>query len=181
MPPAPEPSAVRSDRQRSILEALAATYRGALTRYFERRTTNPDDVPDLVQDVFARLAKLDDLEAVEKPENYLFTTAASTLKDRARRSAARAGGKHLAFDESLHSDSGLPLERVLEARDAARRLEAELRLLPEIARDIFVLRVFEGRKMADAARIMQVSLRTAEKHYARALAQLARVVGPARP
>ena len=77
-----------------LLSRLAQTYGGALARFFERRVQAKADVPDLVQDVFLRLSRMPDPAAIEKPEHFLFVTAANVLKDRARRDAVRGGGLH---------------------------------------------------------------------------------------
>jgi RNA polymerase sigma-70 factor (ECF subfamily) len=151
------------------LSRLALSYRAALTRFFERRTQSKADVPDLVQDVFLRLSRMPDPTAIEKPEHFLFVTAANVLKDRARRDAVRGGGLHDDFDDGLAS-SDFPPDRVLESKEAAARLQATLRKLPERTRDVFVLRVLEGLKMADVARSLKISTRAAEKHQAKALA-----------
>ncbi|MEG8042966.1 sigma factor-like helix-turn-helix DNA-binding protein [Sphingomonas sp. LR59] len=45
--------------------------------------------------------------------------------------------------------------------------------MPERTRDVFVLRMLEGLKMADVAHAMAISTRAAEKHQARALAHVA--------
>jgi RNA polymerase sigma-70 factor (ECF subfamily) len=64
----------------------------------------------------------------------------------------------------------------LESKQAAEYLAAALRDLPERTRDIFVLRMIEGMKMADVARAFSISTRAAEKHQARALAHVARAL-----
>ena len=162
---APGPS-----RRDALLEALALRYTKSLTSFFTRRVENKADVPDLVQDVFLRLAKLRDLAAVEQPDHYLFRTAASALRDQVRRDRVRDRSSHYEFDELIHGSSGLSPERVLAGRQAVQRLQETLRGLPERTRDVFVLRVFEGFKMAEIARDLGISQRAVEKHYARAMA-----------
>ncbi|USI74893.1 RNA polymerase sigma factor [Sphingomonas morindae] len=158
--------------RRRVLAGLARAYAAPLRRFFERRTARGADVPDLVQDVFLRLSRMPDPGAIEKPEHFLFVTAANVLKDRARREMVRGVGLHdPILDDSLPG-SDLPPDRVLEGREAAARLEAVLRTLPERTRDIFVLRVLEGMKMADVARALGISTRAAEKHQAKALARV---------
>lgn len=155
-----------------ILARLAATYGAALGRFFERRVKVPADVADLVQDVFLRLSRMPDPATIEKPEHFLFVTAANVLKDRARRDHVRGGGLH---DELIGDDvagSEIPPDRVLESREAADRLQAVLLELPERTRDVFVLRVLEGLKMADVAHALGISTRAAEKHQAKALARV---------
>ncbi|MDF0490022.1 sigma-70 family RNA polymerase sigma factor [Sphingomonas sp. H39-1-10] len=157
--------------RRVVLARLAQTYDRALSRFFERRVTVNADVPDLVQDVYLRLSRMPDPAGIEKPEHFLFVTAANVLRDRARRNAARGGGLHDAIDEDL-AGSEIPPDRVLEGREAADRLQAVLLELPERTRDVFVLRVLEGMKMAEVASAIGISTRAAEKHQAKALARV---------
>ena len=162
--------------RRLLLDDLARRYRQSLVRFFERRAAR-DDVPDLVQDVFLRLARLGDVSGIQKPEQYLFTTAASALRDHARRKATRCAGLHDSYVEEEHGQGAAQAASMLEARDVMARLEGALRSLPERTRDVFVLRVMEEHKMADISRILGISVRAAEKHQARALSHVARVLG----
>ena len=161
----------------SALTRLVRTYDRALGRFFERRVQSKADVPDLVQEVFLRLSRMEDPNAIEKPEHFLFVTAANVLRDRARHDGAqrRAAGEETMILDAEGSDF-LP-DRVLESKQAAELLAAALRQLPERTRDIFVLRVLEGMKMADVARAFSISTRAAEKHQAKALAFVARALG----
>ncbi len=160
-----------------LLSRLAQTYGSALARFFERRVQTKADVPDLVQDVFLRLSRMPDPAAIEKPEHFLFVTAANVLKDRARRDAVRGGGLHDEWVEGALPSSDFPPDRVLESKEAAARLQAVLLELPQRTRDVFVLRVFEGLKMADVARALSISTRAAEKHQAKALARVVETMG----
>lgn len=112
---------------RASLDCLARRYGHALARFFERRTDRSADVQDLVQEVFLRLARRGDLTTIEKPENYLFAAAASTLKDRARRNHGRRAIAHDQFDEASHGGSDFSAHRVLEGRLALARLYDALR------------------------------------------------------
>ncbi|WP_255587118.1 RNA polymerase sigma factor [Hephaestia mangrovi] len=157
----------------AALTRMATSYRDALGRYFARRVREPADVPDLVQEVFLRLSRMPNPAAVEKPEHFLFVTAANVLRDRARRAAVRSAGLHDPLpEEDLLASSEIPADRVLAGRQAAMRLRAVLSEMPERQRDVFVLRVLEGMKMADVARALSISTRAAEKQQAKALAHV---------
>lgn len=158
------------------LEALTRRYRLPLQRYFERRVRDRDDVPDLVQDVLLRLARLGDLSSIEQPENYVFRTASSALRDKARRDIARRRSDHIEFDSALHSGSDFSPERVLAGREAVAAMSAALRQLPEKTRDIFVLRALEEQRTVQVAAAMGLSTRSVEIHYAKALAYLAAAI-----
>lgn len=161
---------------RRLLDDLARRYRGSLVRFFERRAAR-DDVPDLVQDVFLRLARLGNVSGIQKPEQYLFATATSALRDYARRKTSHRANLHDSYVEEVHGHDAIHLTPLLEARDLMTRLEETLRSLPQRTRDVFVLRVMEQHKMADISRILGISVRAAEKHQARALAHVARALG----
>ena len=167
--PAPGAGSARD----AALTRMALTYRDALGRFFARRVREPADVPDLVQEVFLRLSRLPDPAAVEKPEHFLFVTAANVLKDRARRATVRGQGLHDSIADHQIESSEISADRVLASRAMATRLRAVLAELPERRRDVFVLRVLEGMKMADVARALSISTRAAEKHQAKALAHVA--------
>jgi RNA polymerase sigma-70 factor (ECF subfamily) len=157
----------------AALTDLAVSYGDALRRFFARRVRDPADVHDLVQEVFLRLSRMPDPAAIEKPEHFLFVTAANVLKDRARRAAVRGHGLQDPLPEDGLVSSEIPADRVLASKEAAARLRAVLAELPERRRDVFVLRVLEGMKMADVARALSISTRAAEKHQAKALAHVA--------
>lgn len=174
----PEDSVERQNSARhGLLDALAKRYAGPLARFFERRVRNKHDVPDLVQDVFLRLSALPDPSAIEKPEHYLFVTAASALRDKARRDAVRQAGQHVEFDENQLEGSDLTPLRVLEGKQAIAQVCAALMQLPVRSRDIFVLRVFEECRMGEIAKAIGISRRAAEKHFARALAHVTQSLG----
>lgn len=175
--PARQEPPTRDERERiRILDRLARVYAKPLARFFERRVRSRDEVPDLVQDVFLRMSAVTDPNAIEKPEHYLFVTAANSLRDKARRDAARCVGQHVDFDEITAPGSDMTPLRVLEGKAAIARLRGALLELPERTRDIFVLRVFEEFRMTEVASAIGISTRAAEKHYARALAHVVRAL-----
>lgn len=159
------------------LNQLVRHFAAPLRRFFERRVLNQSDVPDLVQDVFLRLSRLQSLSGIEKPENYIFTTAVSALRDHARGEIVRQTSFHTDFNESLHGLSEMSPERVLGGKQAVGRLHQALGTLPERTRDIAILRMFEGLNMAETAKAIGISQRAAEKHYAKAIVYIAKRVG----
>jgi RNA polymerase sigma-70 factor (ECF subfamily) len=176
MSKANDPEINSKSAQSTGLEALARRYAMPLRRYFERRVRYPEDVPDLVQDVLMRLSRLGNLSSVDQPEHYVFTTASSALKDKARRDQVRHRTDHVEFDANLHGGSDFSPERVLAGKEAVAAMSAALRSLPERTRDIFVLRAFEEQKTAQVAAAFGLTTRSVELHYAKALALLAVVL-----
>lgn len=165
--------AAAATRDRALLDEFAREYERPLTRFFMRRVTSAADVPDLLQEVFLRLSAMADPGRIEHRDRFIFVTAANVLRDRVRRETVRARDRHDPIDDYSLPGSDFAPDRVLESKQAAATLRAALLELPERTRDVFVLRVLEGMRMADVARAIGVSTRAAEKHQARALAHVA--------
>jgi len=142
--------------------------------YFRKRARSPEEVQDLVQQVFLRLSQHNRQE-VHNPEGYLFQTASNTLKDHYRSAAVR---ERFARDQSLADRSDLSPERVLLGREQLGLLVGALRQLPERTRDVFMLRCFEGLKSPEIAHLQGISVRAVEKHMNKALAHIGQALGP---
>jgi RNA polymerase sigma-70 factor (ECF subfamily) len=164
--------AMPASQQQRQLESLARAYAPALKRYFEKRILEQADADDLVQEVFARLARRAELAAIDKVQGYLFETAANVLRDRIRRRAVRQAGAHIEYDDVAHGREEFTPERVLLGKamlaDLARAIEA----LPERTRTVFVLHRFEELSYAEIARRLGVSESAVEKHMMKAIAHL---------
>jgi len=156
---------------RSRLDDVARRYYAPLLSFFRKRTRNPAEVEDLVQQVFLRLARHPDIAGIEHPDAYIFQTASNILKDHLRRDRVRE-----RFDAQTDEDSDFTPERVLMGREAIARLASAVRSLPERTRDVFVLRCFEGLKHCEIAQLQGISVRAVEKHFAKALAHLSQVL-----
>lgn len=155
---------------------VSRKYTGPLTGFFAKRIDDLSEVGDLVQEVFCHLLSRKKGAVIERPEQYLFQTAANVLKDRARRRRARFQDAHELFDDAAHPGSEISPERVYIGIESVKRLTAALRELPERTRDIFVLRALEKRRYVEIARMMKISTRAAEKHMAKALAHVGRAL-----
>jgi RNA polymerase sigma-70 factor (ECF subfamily) len=154
------------------LDDLVVRFSKPLTSYFRRRVGPEEDVADLVQEVFVRVARLPDINTIEVPDRFLFVVAANTLRDRARRLAARGHPRYVPIDGLEIESADFSAFRVLVGREAITQVEKALRELPERTRDVLILKLFEEYRMADVASAMGISKRAAEKHYAKALLHL---------
>jgi len=71
------------------LERLARRYYAPLVSFFRKRTRNPAEVEDLVQQVFVRLAQYPEMNQIRNADGFIFQTAANALKDHARHARVR--------------------------------------------------------------------------------------------
>ena len=163
----------RRDDEQALIARLDARYRSALASFFLKRLPQGEDVDDLVQEVFIKLARTE-LAGVDRIDGYIFTTAANVLRDRLRRRSARAGGRHDAFHEELHAPSDeISPERVLLGKVQLQRVIAALEELPERTRRIFLMRRYDGLPHAEIAAREGLSQSGVRKHIVKAVAHLA--------
>ncbi|QYE33410.1 MULTISPECIES: RNA polymerase sigma factor [Sphingosinicellaceae] len=149
----------------------AVVYRPALVRFFRRKMRDVNDVEDLVQEVFVRIAARQGGE-VDNLGGYVFQTAASVLADRHRRRTVRHADDQVPFDTERHSSSDFDAGRVAESRETLRAVVAALMNLPERTRTIFVLRRLEGQNYKDIAVQFGISVSAVEKQMVRAVNHL---------
>ena len=163
--------------RQALLSQWHARYRGPLLRFFAKRTRADVDREDLTQEVFARLARHQDLTSVERVEAYLFQTAASVLNDFLRRRRVRQGEAHVPLDEDVTPDTDLTPERVLLGKRAVEALAKALGELPKRTQMIFALYHFEDVPHREIAQRLGVSVSTVEKEMSRANLHLLKAMG----
>ena len=158
----------------AAIEALSRRFRVPLERFFEKRIGRQVEIDELVQEVFLHLAGGGKIESVERPEAYLFRTAANVLNDRWRRLSARAAEAHEPYDEAVHGSAQETLspERALLGAQAIEQLVAALYELPERTRVVWALYHFEDLTHTEIGRRLGIAVSTIEKHIGRASGHL---------
>lgn len=159
------------DADRDVqLRALAVRYRDPLVRYFLRRGLSMEAAEDCAQDVFVRVARVDQ-RSIERPEAYLFTIAARVAVDRSRTAWSRHERDHQLIDDMAPS-SEFSAFQILEGREAIEQLAAILDELPDRAREIFLLNRLDGLSYTQIAARFALSVKTIEKQMSKTLAHL---------
>ena len=98
-----------ADRQPSLVERLFAEHRGGLQSFFRRRIRSKADASDLAQEVYVRMLRIKDQEAIRNPVLYLYTVANNLVKEHAVLERRQANG--IDIDEA-------PAEEQLETMPA---------------------------------------------------------------
>lgn len=157
------------------LDQLYRTQASRLSRFFARRADR-QDVQDLVQEAFARIAGIGPRSApVERPEAYLNTVATNLLRDRARSAAKRAFERTEAVSvEELSNED--PHDR-LEQRDVIAKIDDALATLPMRRRRIFLLHRLDHLTYAEIGDAIGMSEKGVKKQMAKALYQLRCALG----
>ena len=76
-----------SETGKAFITALVRSQGGPLRRFLQRRVKLSADVPDLVQEIYLRMLRIPDHEAIRSPEAYLFTVAQHVAQQHGMRQA----------------------------------------------------------------------------------------------
>lgn len=145
-----------------------------LRGWLRRRFVPAEDVEDIVQECYCRLAQLRSVAEIDSPRAYLFTMArnlAQRQRQRARVVPIEPIGDSAA--DELVSDGPLP-DRIAAARQELDRVRAALATLSERARRIFVMRRVEGLSQKEIATALGVSEAVVENDASRSLRAILR-------
>jgi RNA polymerase sigma factor, sigma-70 family len=164
----------KSTGQAAALVASAADQYGrALHRFLFRRLRSTDNLPDLAQEVYLRLLRVNNAEEIRDYKAYLYKVAAHVVHE--YRLQARR--------DSVMFDSGIAEEAERHLRDDAcidfseqlstqRQLDNVLSQIQPMCRAVFLLQRCEGMSHAEVARELNLSEHTVKKYLFRALAAL---------
>jgi len=153
----------------AVLARRSEVLRGALARFFRRHVRYTDEVDDLVQEVFLRIVRRGNCDQLEHLDGYIFQTASSVLKDRARRREARLSDRHIPFEPDLHGETDFGPDRVLMGRESLKEAGIILLELPEKTRRVFILRRLEGLPYREIGLRLSLSVSAVEKHMLHAV------------
>jgi RNA polymerase sigma factor (sigma-70 family) len=155
---------------RSFVASIAARYGSRLRRFLSVRLRNAADVPDLAQEVFLRLLRVDGYESIRSPEAYLFTIASHVIHQHALRRSSEPVSVDVAevFSELKTSASDDPCDQVAQAQ-RFEELEHMLAHMPSRVATALVLHRVVGYSVQEVGDELGVSRETAKKYLARAV------------
>lgn len=156
--------------------ALVATQQGRpLLRFFVSRLPNAADAPDLVQEVYIRILRLERPELIRSPEAYLFTIAANIAHEHRLKRFNRP--THIALDDTpedellVGGDAANPTpEEVAVQAEGMKRIERTLGQLSPKARAALVWHRRDGLTYEEIGERLGVSRNMVKKYLSQALA-----------
>lgn len=160
------------------LEQLFHRYYDGLCRFTLSLTRSPDDVEDLVQDIFVRIWTI---RAHWNPKGsvgaYLYKAARNQainlLKSRKKSSVPISGQR-----EPFSSGAAVDLIDEMADRDMVMAVSKAIEHLPEKCRLVFVLNRQEGLTYAEIAGVLEISEKTVENQISHALKILRNELSP---
>lgn len=165
-----ETGRVAAETQTSFVAALAAQYGQRLRRFLTGRARNISDVPDLAQEVFLRLMRVEQHAVIRSPEAYLFTVASHVVHQynlRERNAPQAIEISELLTELQLTSDDD-PSASV-ETQERLKNLQRVLDELPPKYTATLLLHKFAGLSIEEIGKRLGVARPTAKKYLAQAL------------
>lgn len=150
------------------LEQLYRDHSHKLRGFIHRRFGGKVDADDVVQEAFTRL-KNRSLSDIDRPENFLYIMAANIARDMTRREKSRRLYVETEGQDTGQSVNSLVPERFVLAREEVHWLSKAVAGLPRKQRQAFLLIKIEGLSYKDAAKRMDISVNTIERHMVKAL------------
>lgn len=161
-----------AEDNKTYVAAIATQHDGKLRRFLSSRLRHAiADVPDLVQEVFLRMMRVRNPEAIRTPEAYLYTVAKAVLhQHRAQLNAVPEAVDIMDVLAELEESRDLGPEAQLEAEQRLAELRLSLAQLPRKAYVTLVLNRVAGMPLEEVGRRLGISRPMAKKYLARALA-----------
>lgn len=147
-------AAVMGERVQRGLEQIFLSHKDLVFRAAYRITGNASDAEDVLQTVFLRLVRQEDISDVKNLPGYLHRSAVNAALDLLR---CRKNGQTISLDADVQLAQAVSLDtaaRVTELRDWLR--QALARLNPRWA-EMFVLRFVEDLSNREIAGLMKTS------------------------
>lgn len=146
------------EQRQGFLERLFSEHRRGLAKYFRNRIRKRADVPDLVQEVYARLLTVKTPDAIRSPVSYLYSVASNLLKEyrqREQRSVNLSALDEMTVNKLLGE---LPsLERDLEVSQILTRLYSAIARMPIKIRTAMTVKYRHGLTYSEIAEAMGIS------------------------
>jgi RNA polymerase sigma-70 factor (ECF subfamily) len=159
-----------ADPKPSLVVRLFTEQQAALLAFFRRRIRTKADAPDLAQEVYLRLLRVSNQDAIRNPVHYLYTVANNLVKEHAVLDRRQADGIDIDGVTTHEELEELPgFEGDLDAAQRAARLQVVLKQLRPKWEAAVVLHFTHGLSYREVASRMGVSPQMAKKYVAQAL------------
>jgi RNA polymerase sigma factor (sigma-70 family) len=159
----------------SLIERLFGEHRTALQMFFRQRIRTKADAADLAQEVYLRMLRIKDPEAIRNPVHYLYTVASNLVKEHAVLERRQASGIDIDEAPAFEQLETLPqFDGELDSAQRIARLGVVLQQLRPKCRAAMELRFTHGLSFREIAAHLEVSPQMAKKYVAQGLSHCRR-------
>jgi RNA polymerase sigma factor (sigma-70 family) len=144
-------------------------HEAAVRAWLRRWTSRDQDIDDVIQEAYCRLAAMDDVTHVTNGRAYMFQTTRNIVLEQVRRSKIVRIDNVTDIGSLSVLDEAPPMDQVVAGARELQRVEQLIEKLPLKCRQIFVLRRIHGVSQREIAQMLGVTQAVVEKQAARGL------------
>jgi RNA polymerase sigma factor (sigma-70 family) len=162
-----------AETKQTRIEQLFRDRHRFLYAFFLRHTRSAPDAAELAQEVYLRMLRIQDYEAIREPEHYLLTVAKNLLWEHAAATRQQRGSGNIQSDDPMCEDelAVWPAFGVqLDGEKRVERLRKVLAELPAKAQAAMVLHYWHGQSYEEIAGQLGVSTHMVKKYVTQSLA-----------
>lgn len=162
---------------------LVGRWESPLYKFVYRYLGDAEEARDICQEAFVRAyTNLDRFRGQAKFSSWLYQIALNLARSEFRKRGSRPGLVSLDDDESDHhlrlvSDTTVRPDRSAMRSEATRALEEALGELPEVQREVVILKEYHGLKFREIAELLDAPESTVKSRLYHGLETLARSLG----
>lgn len=148
-------------------------YAADLHRYLRKRLRDPQQADDVVQEVFSRLARVQQADLVRKPHSYLFGIAFHVIREmRLQEEQEPVSYDSAAVEDAAEHPSHVASDEVADRLNVKAQVERALARLPAMDRALVLMCKRDGMTYEEAAEATGISVHMVEKHLVQARVKL---------
>lgn len=148
---------------------LFNTHSRELRNFLGTLMRSREDIEDLMQETFLRVASLERPEAINSPKTYMFTLAYNLVVDHYRKAKSNFIDHSITIEECREAATYPGAERGIDASRDLEMLQEAILKLPEKTQQIFVARKFHDRSYAQLACDFGMTEQAIRQHVSRGL------------
>lgn len=161
--------------KKTLVEKLFADHAGALLSFFHRRVRRQQEAADLAQEVYLRLLRIPDVDAIRNPEAYLFTVASNLAKEHGLRERHLNAALDIEEPAVQEQTADLPgFGTIIDTEARVKRLREVLKELPLKCQAAVAMQYWQGLSYEEIGRQLDISPHMVKKYLSRALAHCRR-------
>ena len=157
-----------SETKKDLVERLFAEHGAALRAFFYQRVRRRPDAAELAQEVYVRMLRISDIDAIRNPEAYLYTVASNLAKE--HRVLEQRGANTIDVEDAAELLVAPALvSGEIDTERRIKRLREVLRQLPPKCQAAVALHYWHGMSYQEVAPQLGVSTHMVKKYLSQAL------------
>ena len=157
-----------SETKKALVERLFAQHGATLRAFFYHRVRRRPDAAELAQEVYLRMLRITDIDAIRNPEAYLYTVASNLAKE--HRVLEQRGANTIDIEDAAELLADLiPASAEIDTERRIKRLREVLRQLSPKCQAAVALHYWHGMSYQEIAPQLGVSTHMVKKYQSQAL------------